>query len=92
MALRKAPEKPWTYDPSTKEKPSYPWYKVNVEKYKILDIYRILELFQVTDAPIQHAIKKLLVAGKRTGGKDKRQDISEARDALTRMLEMMNEA
>ena len=34
-----------------------------------IDVYRVLELFEVTDPCLQHAIKKLLCAGTR-GSKD----------------------
>lgn len=52
-----------------------------------VDVYAVLEAFEVTSQPIGHAIKKLLCAGVRGKG-DRRQDISEARDALTRALEL----
>lgn len=55
--------------------------------YNSVDIYRVLELFGVTDQAIGHAIKKLLVAGKR-GAKSKYQDIQEAIDTLNRWQEM----
>ena len=42
-----------------------------------VDVYRVLNAFDVHDAATQHAIKKLLVAGKR-GHKDYVQDLKEA--------------
>ena len=48
-----------------------------------IDIYRVLILFEVTDPCIQHAIKKLLVAGKR-GHKDQYKDIQESIASLNR--------
>ena len=48
---------------------------------------RVLELFEVTDPCIQHAIKKLLVAGKR-GSKDQYRDVQEAIDTLDRWQQM----
>jgi len=55
--------------------------------YKAIDIYRVLQLFEVTDPCLQHAIKKLLVAGKR-GSKDEYKDIQEAIDTLNRWQDM----
>ena len=40
-------------------------YIVDISKYNKLDIYRILKLYEVSDPCLQHAIKKLLCAGKR---------------------------
>ena len=42
-----------------------------------VDVYRVLNAFEVHDAATQHAIKKLLAAGKR-GHKDYDQDLKEA--------------
>lgn len=56
-----------------------------------VDVYRTLELFGVTDPCLQHAIKKLLVAGGRGAGKDIRQDVKEAIDSLQRWQEMRAE-
>ena len=42
-----------------------------------VDVYRVLNAFEVHDAATQHAIKKLLAAGKR-GHKDYVQDLKEA--------------
>lgn len=68
----------------------YNHYKKDITKYNILDVYRICRLFNVTDAAISHAIKKLLVPGGR-GEKDVVKDIREARDTLNRWLEMNEE-
>ena len=56
-----------------------------------VDVYRVLELFGVTDQALGHAVKKLLVAGGRGGGKDVRQDVQEAIDTLARWQEMRAE-
>lgn len=58
--------------------------------WKFIDIYRLLELFGVTDQAIGHAIKKLLVPGLR-GNKPTKQDVIEARDTLNRRIEMWEE-
>lgn len=55
--------------------------------YSHIDVYRVLNIFEVHDHAIGHAVKKLLCAGKR-GSKDKRQDIQEAINALERWKEM----
>lgn len=59
--------------------------------YDEVDIYRILELFNITDQKLGHAIKKLLVAGGRGAGKDIGTDIKEAIDTLQRWQEMRHE-
>lgn len=65
-------------------------YIVDISKYNKLDIYRILKLYEVSDPCLQHAIKKLLCAGKR-GVKNQTQDINEAILSLKRFLEMQGE-
>ena len=54
-----------------------------------LDPYRIIDAYGITHPAHQHAIKKLLRAGKSV--KSLRQDIQEVQDALTRWLEMLDE-
>jgi hypothetical protein len=58
--------------------------------YPTIDVYRVLELFNVTNPAIQHAVKKLLCTGIR-GGKDFDQDLAESIQALTRLQEMRRE-
>lgn len=65
-------------------------YFKDVRHLETVDVYRILRVFGVTDPCIQHATKKLLVAGGR-GVKDIRKDIREAIDSLERAIEMMDE-
>ena len=59
-----------------------------------LDIYAVCRMFPVDDASgaINHARKKLLIPGARTGGKSLYDDIKEARDTLNRWLELNEEA
>jgi hypothetical protein len=57
---------------------------------RTVDIYRMLDAFGVADNAVAHAIKKLFAAGCR-GAKDKRKDLEEARNSITRQLEMMDE-
>ncbi|CAZ66202.1 hypothetical protein [Pseudomonas phage LUZ7] len=55
-----------------------------------LDVYRLNTLFPITcdnSGAIDHARKKLLNLGNRSGGKSVRQDVKEARDSLNRWLE-----
>ena len=66
-------------------------YFKSVEGLKFIDVYRVLQLFNVTDPCIQHAVKKLLVAGGRGAGKDINRDIQEAIDTLVRWQEMQTE-
>ena len=65
-------------------------YFKNVEHLQTVDVYRVLDLFEVTDQALGHAVKKLLVAGGR-GAKDWRKDVQEAIDTLQRRLEMADE-
>ena len=66
-------------------------YFKSVEGLKDIDVYRVLSLFNMTDPCLQHAIKKLLVAGGRGGGKDISHDVQEAADTLSRWQEMREE-
>ena len=65
-------------------------YFKDVQKLKSVDIYRVLNLFDVRSHAVGHAIKKLLCAGKR-GAKDYRQDLLEAKASIDRELAMMDE-
>lgn len=58
--------------------------------YDEIDVYRLLEIFDITDQTIGHAIKKLLVAGGR-GYKDIGKDIQDVIDTLERWKEMRQE-
>jgi len=67
------------------------YYKQVPPGIKTIDVYRVLHMFAVTDPCLQHAIKKLLVAGGRGAGKDITQDIYEAQLSLERYREMRAE-
>lgn len=69
----------------------HPHYHKDVTSLKTIDVYRVLGLFNVTDPCIQHAIKKLLVAGGRGAGKDIFRDVREAMDSLERYMEIQME-
>lgn len=66
-------------------------YHKPVAGLEYVDVYRVLTLFSVTDPCIQHAVKKLLVAGGRGAGKDISRDVQEAIDSLRRWQEMRDE-
>ena len=83
-------------EPNQSEQPldmvkRYPKYYKDVRKLSAIDVYAIHELFDINDPSgcIQHASKKLLLCGVRTGGKDVATEIKEARDTLTRKLQLM---
>jgi len=72
-------------------KAQYPHYFKKLPAGKThIDIYRVIQMFDVPAGPVDHAVKKLLALGKR-GAKDYRQDLVEARDSLNRALEMFDE-
>lgn len=68
----------------------YPKYYKDVRDIDFMDVYSVHQVFGVSDpsGAIHHASKKLLLSGVRTGGKSIRSDIKEARDTLTRYLEL----
>lgn len=66
-------------------------YFKSVAHLDTIDVYRVLSLFSVTDPCLQHAIKKLLVAGGRGAGKDIGRDVQEAIDSLVRWQAMRQE-
>ena len=68
----------------------YPHYYRDVSHLTHVDIYRLLDLFEVTDSAASHAIKKLIAAGRR-GAKDALTDLNEARDTIARRIEMLHE-
>lgn len=68
----------------------HPHYFKDVGHLLTVDVYRVLDLFQVTDPCIAHAVKKLLLPGGR-GGKSMHQDVQEAMDSLLRWQEMQDE-
>ena len=77
-------------DASAELPKKYPQYYKSVEHLDEIDVYAVHHLFEINDpsGALQHASKKLLLAGVRTGGKAKYHDIKEARDTLTRWLEL----
>jgi len=64
-------------------------YQVNI-KGSPCDVYDVLKAFDVRNPAIQHAVKKLLMPGKR-GHKDKLQDLLEAKQSIIRAINLENE-
>jgi len=62
--------------------------KIQVDASGKVDVYSVLLAFNVTCPARQHAIKKLLCAGLRGKGSE-RQDMEEARDAISRGIELI---
>lgn len=58
--------------------------------YPAIDIYRVLELFNVSDPVLQHVAKKALVTGGR-GHKGIEKDVQDMIDSLLRWQEMRRE-
>jgi len=54
----------------------------------IVDVYSVLDAFDVASAPRAHAIKKLLAAGLRSKGSEL-QDLREAIDAIERDIDLV---
>ena len=65
-------------------------YFKDVSHLAEVDVYRVLELFHVTDPCLQHAIKKLLMPGNR-GHKNKLTDLKEAYQSIARAIELESE-
>lgn len=65
-------------------------YFKDVSHLKEIDVYRVLDLFAVTDPTLQHVVKKALCAGLR-GSKDFEQDVREIYDTAARRLQMIAE-
>ena len=71
----------------------YPKYYKDVSDVEEVDVYHVHKIFNIQDpsGAIQHASKKLLLSGVRTGGKSFYDDIREARDTLNRWLQLNSE-
>lgn len=71
----------------------YPQYYKPVGEFTEIDVYATHHLFNLQDPSgcLHHASKKILLSGVRTGGKSAFKDIKEARDTLTRWLQLNQE-
>jgi hypothetical protein len=65
-------------------------YFKDVKHLEYIDVYRIIDLYNITDSCLQHALKKLLVAGGR-GHKDISRDIQDVIDSCERWKDMQLE-
>jgi hypothetical protein len=65
-------------------------YFKDVSGLQKIDVYRVVELFEVPAGALDHAAKKILCAGFR-GVKDQLKDVREAHKSLGRWLEMRDE-
>ena len=65
-------------------------YFKDVSHLDRIDVYRVVELFEVPAGPLDHAAKKILCAGGR-GHKDLERDVQDAIDSLHRWQEMRAE-
>lgn len=61
-------------------------YNRNIKGVTV-DVYDVLQAFNVTNPALQHLIKKALCAGLR-GHKDRMQDLIETRDSAIRAIEL----
>lgn len=64
-------------------------YFKDVSDYKEIDVYALCKIFEIDDPSgcTQHAIKKLLVTGKR-GHKDRLRDLQDVVDTVKRLIEL----
>ncbi len=67
--------------------PLYPHYYRDVSQLTHIDVYWVLQAWSVNNPSVQHAVKKLLAAGQR-GAKDTLQDLNEARNSISRAIEL----
>ena len=65
-------------------------YFKDVRHLEYIDVYRIIDLYEITDPCLQHALKKILVAGGR-GHKDQSRDVQDVIDSCVRWQEMQQE-
>jgi len=75
---------------SKTETQNHTHYFKDVSNIDTIDVYRVLDLFDVNQPAIQHAVKKLLCGGKR-GTKNTIEDYQEAIDSIKRAIEMTRE-
>lgn len=71
-------------------KPKHSHYFKNVSHLEELDVYRLIELYAITDPCIQHMLKKCLVVGGR-GSKDALRDVQDIIDTAERWKQMQQE-
>jgi len=62
-------------------------YHREIKKGVMVDVYDVLNAFEVINPAMQHALKKMLAPGKR-GAKDTIQDMKEAIQSIERAIEL----
>lgn len=77
-------------NPTGTEAREHGHYFHDVRHLEFIDVYRVCQLFGVEHPALQHALKKVIAAGKR-GAKSSEQDAQEAIDSLERYLAMEEE-
>lgn len=87
-AYRQAEALPFIDDEPLTNAEKYPHYFKSVKHLDEVDVYAVMDLFDVQNQAVGHAVKKLLVGGKR-GAKNYLQDIIEARDTLNRAIQIL---
>lgn len=88
--LRDPPQIPDVPVEEAASKRKHSHYFFDVSHLNEIDIYRMIQLLQITDPAMQHAFKKVAMAGKR-GAKNAEQDAREAIDSVNRFLQMRAE-
>jgi hypothetical protein len=88
--MAKSPDPMAVTMPDADDSRAHGHYFKNVGHLDVVDVYRVLDLFEVTDQALGHAVKKLLVAGGR-GTKNVHRDVQDAIDTLLRWQEMQRE-
>lgn len=87
-AYRQAEVLPFIDDEPLTNAEKYPHYFKSVKHLDEVDVYAVMDLFDVQNQAVGHAVKKLLVGGKR-GAKNYLRDIIEARDTLNRAIQIL---
>lgn len=65
-------------------------YQIDVSRYDVIDVYRIIELAGITCPVAQHVLKKAFAAGQR-GHKSVERDWQDIKASAERKIEMMRE-
>jgi hypothetical protein len=84
------PETEYTTEDVQEDTRKHNHYFKDVSHLDYIDVYRIIDLYKIQDPCLQHALKKVLVAGGR-GSKDTNKDIQEVIDSCLRYQEMQKE-
>lgn len=66
-------------------------YSKDVSGYQTIDVYDLIQIYEVTNPALQHALKKILMAGQR-GHKDFEQDCQDIIDSVNRAKALQRKA